>query len=80
MPVAGLRYWVVGLASPGQKDHPKLDQQGRLAYLEDEGWKVRFKRYSQVSGVDLPRKVFIVKNDKELDVRLVVDNWKLGAF
>ena len=80
MPVAGLRYWVVGLTSPGQREKPKLDSLGRLAYLEDANWKVNFKRYTQVSGIDLPRKVFIVRNGNDLDVRLVVDKWKLGAF
>lgn len=80
MPVEGLRYWVVGLTSPNQQKKPKLDKLGRLAYLEDASWHVKFKRYTQVSGIDLPRKVFIIKSDKELDVRLVIDTWKLGAF
>lgn len=80
MPVAGLRYWVVGLTRPHQQKKPRLDKLGRLAYLEDAQWRVNFKRYTQVSGIDLPRKVFIIKSDKELDVRLVVDTWKLGAF
>jgi outer membrane lipoprotein LolB len=80
MPVNGLRYWVMGLTSPNQHAEPQLDNLGRIAYLEEADWKVRFKRYTQVSGIDLPRKVFIVRSNKELDVRLVVDNWKLGAF
>ena len=80
MPVEGLRYWVVGLTSPDQQQTPRLDQRGRLSYLEDEQWKVKFKRYVQVSGIDLPRKVFIVEPDRDIDVRLVVDKWKLGAF
>ena len=80
MPVEGLRYWLMGLTSPEQIKKPELDGQGRLAYLEDANWKVNFKRYIQISGMDLPRKVFIVKPEKEIDVRLVVDKWTLGAF
>jgi outer membrane lipoprotein LolB len=80
MPVAGLRYWVIGMTSPNQEKSPHIDKQGRLSYLEDDNWKVKFKRYMQVSGIDLPRKVFIVKDAKDLDVRLVVDKWTLGAF
>lgn len=80
MPVNGLRYWVIGLTAPAQAETPKFDEFGRLAFLEDADWKVRFKRYTRVSGIDLPRKVFIVRRNKELDVRLVVDNWKLGAY
>lgn len=80
MPVGGLRYWVMGLTTPSQTEQPTLDNFGRLAYLEDANWKVKFKRYTQVSGIDLPRKVFIARNENGLDVRLVVDKWKLGAF
>lgn len=80
MPVQGLRYWIVGLTSPTQQQAPKLDLQGRLAYLEDTDWQVNFKRYSDVSGMQLPEKVFIFKPENEINVRLVVDTWKLGAF
>jgi len=80
MPVEGIRYWIVGLTSPTQTTQPKLDPQGRLAYLEDEQWQVNFKRYTDVSGMQLPFKVFIVKPENDIDVRLVVDSWKLGAF
>lgn len=80
MPVEGLRYWVVGLTSPTQSSQPRLDPQGRLAYLEDTDWKVKFKRYVSVSGMQLPGKVFIVKPEQDIDVRLVVDEWKLGAY
>ncbi len=79
MPVAGLRYWVRGLVSPTQATQPDLDPQGRLAYLEDAQWQVKFRRYMQVSGLDLPAKVFIKKPATQIDVRLVVDEWQLGT-
>lgn len=79
MPVEGLRYWIVGLTGPQQKTKPELDKQGRLAYLEDAKWKVRFRGYMPVNGLQLPRKIFIDRADKEIDVRLVVDDWKLGV-
>jgi len=79
MPVEGLRYWIVGLTGPQQKSQPRLDSMGRLAYLEDARWKVKFRGYMGVNGLELPRKIFIERTDKEIDVRLVVDNWKLGV-
>ena len=78
MPVEGLRYWIVGLSTPQQKSPPKLDPQGRIAYLEDDHWHVKFRRYTDVSGLQLPNKIFITKPEQEIDVRLVVDEWKLG--
>lgn len=80
MPVEGLRYWIVGLNTPQQQQAPKLDPQGRLAYLEDNHWRVKFRRYTDVSGLQLPDKIFIAKPEQDINVRLVVDEWKLGAF
>ena len=78
MPVEGLRYWILGLSTPQQKQQPKLDPQGRLAYLEDNHWQVKFRRYTEVSGLQLPDKIFITRPEQEIGVRLVVDAWKLG--
>ncbi|MEJ2362074.1 MAG: lipoprotein insertase outer membrane protein LolB [Gammaproteobacteria bacterium] len=78
MPVAGLRYWILGLSTPQQKQRPRLDNQGRLAFLEDDHWQVKFRRYANVKGLQLPDKIFISKPAQQIDVRLVVDQWKLG--
>jgi len=78
MPVEGLRYWILGLNTPDQTTAPKLDDQGRLAYLEDNHWRVNFRRYTEVKGLQLPDKIFISKPEQDIDVRLVVDEWKLG--
>ena len=79
VPVEGLRYWILGLASPQQQHVPELDAQGRLAYLEDDNWQVKFRRYAAVNSVHLPDKIFINKAAQDIDVRLVVDSWQLGA-
>lgn len=80
MPVEGLRYWIVGLSTPQQTSQPKLDRQGRIASLVDNHWRVKFRRYTDVSGLQLPNKIFITKPENQIDVRLVVDEWKLGVF
>lgn len=79
MPVEGLRYWILGLSTPQQKQAPTLDDQGRLAFLEDNHWRVKFRRYTDVKGLQLPDKLFISKPEKTIDVRLIVDEWKLGV-
>lgn len=78
MPVADLRYWILGLSTPQQKQAPTLDDQGRPASLEQRQWQVRFKRYTDVNGIQLPAKIFISKPAQKIDVRLVVDTWSLG--
>jgi outer membrane lipoprotein LolB len=81
MPVESIRYWIVGLPMPTDGDMKStLDEQGRLARLEQDKWQVNFRRYAQVSGMHLPRKIYMEKPEQELDVRVVIDRWKLGAF
>lgn len=77
MPVAELRYWLIGLPSPGGKDAASIDKHGRLSRLQQGDWRVRYKRYVPVNGLVLPRKIFADKQD--LDVRVVIDEWKLGV-
>ncbi len=76
MPVAELRYWLIGLPSPGGKEKANIDKHGRLSRLQQGDWRVRYKRYVPVNGLVLPRKIFADKQD--LDVRVVIDEWKLG--
>ncbi|MDH5446121.1 MAG: lipoprotein insertase outer membrane protein LolB [Gammaproteobacteria bacterium] len=76
MPVAELRYWLLGLPSPGSKEAATIDKHGRLSQLKQGDWRVRYKRYMPVNGLVLPRKIFADKQD--LDVRVVIDEWKLG--
>lgn len=77
MPVSELRYWLIGLPSPRAKNAARIDQHGRLAQLQQGHWRVRYKRYMPVNGLVLPRKIFADKQD--LDVRVVIDEWKLGV-
>lgn len=77
MPVAELRYWLVGLPSPAGKETASIDKHGRLSLLQQGNWRVRYKRYVPVNGLVLPQKIFADKQD--LDVRVVIDEWKLGV-
>lgn len=75
VPVANLRYWVLGLPAPGTALR-KLDEFGHLARLWQNGWEIEFLDYGRVGGVELPGKVFARRGDAE--VRLVVGNWDLA--
>ena len=75
VPVNGLRYWAVGLAAPGSDYKEELDQEGRLAVLQQNGWRVRYRGYVAVKGFMLPGKIFLDRDG--LDVRLVVDQWQV---
>ena len=78
MPVTSLLYWIRGLPNPKMKEisKPKLDERGRLAFLQQNGWNVELKRYVQVNNLQLPDKLFI-KGKPDIEVRLVIDEWHI---
>ena len=84
-------YELLGAGDTGtgaQGDH-RLDARGRLAYLKQSGWNIRFLEYRPVAGYDMPRKIYLSrtimlakkghthKTRHELQVRLVINRWKL---
>jgi len=78
IPVSGLRYWIRGLPDPRLTNGAPALENGRLKLLEQGGWRLRFRGYQQVNDMFLPQKLFMQRKDKELDVRLVIDQWQLG--
>ena len=75
VPVNGLRYWAIGLVAPGSEYTQELSPDGRLAVLQQNGWRVRYRSYEAVKGFMLPGKIFL--DHDGLDVRLVIDQWQV---
>lgn len=73
VPVEGLRYWILGLPAPHLVEHRKLDEHGRLAWLEQSGWHIEYIRYSSNGDIEMPEKM--VLEYPQLRVRLVIDRW-----
>ena len=59
------------------KEKQNLDEYGRLALLQQDDWRVRFKRYNNVEKHELPQKIFIERNG--LKVKIFVDEWDLKS-
>lgn len=76
MPVKSLLYWMRGIPNWNIKEQEeRLDEFGRLQQLQQDGWRVRFKRYVESGKYELPQKVFIDGHD--LKVKIFVDEWDL---
>lgn len=76
VPIAGIRYWVRGVPTPGVEARIMTDAQGRLQYLEQSGWVIRYDRYEQVDGRDWPTRLRL--DTADIAIRLVVDRWTLS--
>ena len=75
LPVAELRYWLVGVPAPDQPYEENIGTDGRLAMLEQAGWRMRYGRYNPVGRVQLPSRIEILTKTARL--RLVVSKWSL---
>lgn len=74
IPVTPLVYWLRGIPAPGKSEsRGLLDKQGRLVLLEQQGWKIRYQTYINVSGVELPQKMLLEHGP--VRVRFIFKNW-----
>lgn len=78
MPVKSLLYWMRGLPDRELKnDKHLLDAYGRLAQLQQDGWRVRFRSYVDIDQYELPQKIFI--DGHHLTVKIFIDEWDLKS-
>lgn len=74
VPVASLRYWVLGLPAPGENIYT-LDPYGHLGELEESIWKVKFRSYTESAGQVLPEK--LNASNHQARIKLVVSDWQI---
>lgn len=77
LPLASLRYWVLGRPAPGTVDVQQLDADNRLALLRQNGWEIRYLEYQPVPPWVLPSKLQARQGDVEL--RLAIKRWMPGG-
>lgn len=75
MPISSLYYWVRGLSAPNSPAKTQLDPYEHLSQLNQEGWNIRYLKYTNVNGIDLPS--LIALNSPELQLRLVIKQWQI---
>ncbi len=74
VPLAGLRYWVLGVPDPLMPARLEFAPgTSRLARLHQDGWNIRFLDYHERDGALLPGKVFL--DGRGFRVRLVIGEW-----
>ena len=73
IPVESLRYWALGIPDPAFPAVTELDDEGRLAHLEQSDWTVKISRYSEGGGQQLPR--ILTATNADTRVRMVIDRW-----
>jgi outer membrane lipoprotein LolB len=74
VPVAALRYWIMGKKAPFIESESSYNSDGLLSEIIQSGWQVNLYRYSQRSGANLPAKIIFEK--AETEVRVVIKDWQ----
>jgi outer membrane lipoprotein LolB len=74
VPAGRLRYWMLGLAAPGEHQWSEPDASGTVV-LQQEGWRIAYQRYSTEFGPRLPMR--IQASSGAARVRIVIDRWRL---
>lgn len=75
LPIEGLLYWVRGMPAPGAVVlESETGENGHLARLRQAGWLLRFDRYRDVAGIQLPHRIKASHDDERFT--LVIQSWQ----
>lgn len=74
LPLAGLRYWVIGRTDPGTPVQAQTrDDHDRLKSLQQNDWRIAYTEYFGDSA--MPARLSLVYD--KLNLRLIVKRWEL---
>ena len=73
IPVSGLHHWMVGLPRPDSAHQRKLDGNGRIEQLQQDGWTISYQDFF-VDDPQLPRKLLLER--EQVKLRMVVEYWQ----
>jgi outer membrane lipoprotein LolB len=74
-PLGSLRFWVLGASDPALPAQESVDDQQRLAHLDQDGWHVDCEDYALVDQQWLPRRLIVTR--QALRLKLIVNTWRL---
>jgi outer membrane lipoprotein LolB len=77
LPLAELRYWMLGVAAPGSPANVADAAQAPRRVIEQSGWRIDYDTFQSASGLSLPQRFSATQGDVRLKV--VVDDWVLGG-
>jgi outer membrane lipoprotein LolB len=73
VPLAQLRYWIKGLRAPGSPAQLRFGPDHLPSLLQQDGWTVEYRSWSQGMQPEVPQKVFASKGPYH--VRVAIQGW-----
>lgn len=74
LPMAGMRYWVLGLPAAGSTADIEHDALGQVTVLRQDGWEIRYLKYAGELADSLPVRLLLQRDGMEM--RLFIDEWE----
>ena len=76
VPIASLRYWMLGVPAPDRPFEVRTGPGGRPDALSQGGWDIRLERYGPAPGGELPVRLNLSRDGAR--VKLAVNRWELA--
>jgi outer membrane lipoprotein LolB len=77
LPLAELRYWMLGVPSPGTPSSVADAAIAPVRVIEQSGWRIGYDMFTAAGGVSLPGRFTATQGAVRLKV--VVDDWRVAA-
>lgn len=74
LPMAGMRYWVLGLPAPDAPADIERAANGQVSVMHQNGWEIRYLRYALETQDSLPLRLSLQRNGME--IQLFIDEWE----
>lgn len=75
LPVSHLTWWIKGLPAPNSSYTKVLNNDSRLAQLNQDNWSIEYKSYQELQGYWLPQR--IIARNSDIQIILVIKRWNL---
>jgi len=76
LPLAELRYWMLGVASPGSPASVQDAAEAPRRIIEQSGWRIAYDAFQTAAGLSVPERFTASQGGVRLKV--VVDDWQFG--
>lgn len=77
LPVSALRYWILGdLADGLEVERRDYAASGRPEVIVQGGWRIEYRRWTQVDAIFMPARIDISKGSKQL--RVALSGWQVS--
>lgn len=74
LPVSGMGFWLRGIPTQKHYGSVRLNADGQLQHMEQDGWQIDYRSYQDAGHYQLPVRLQLER--ESLRVKIVIDRWQ----